>query len=381
MMDVAKVAFTGKLVSMTRREAAQRIAQLGGRTSDAIGRDTTMLVVGMDGWPLLPDGSVSQKLTRAQALAAQGSKIRIVSEERFLETLGLRNRNQSLRKSYTAEQICQIVNIDSTQLLRLEYAGLIHSDEGRFDFQDIVSLKTIAELISRGVKQQTIAKSIAQLASILPGTDRPLAQLKLVSEPSGRLLAEVEGLLIEPGGQIRLNFDADAEAESSVLHEPKPLAPPRMHEPDAEAVFARAVELEDEGLLEDAERAYRETLALDPSMASAHFNLANVLFALNKSEAAQERLRAALEHDPNFEMAWFNLACMHESRGEFEQAIKSYDRAIAIDPLYADAHFNLATCYERIGQLANAAHHWRTYLSLDNSSAWADHARRSLRQA
>ena len=377
MMDLAKVAFTGKLASMSRREAAKRIAEAGGATANSIGRDTTMLVVGMDGWPLLSDGSISQKLVRAQRLAAQGAEIQIISEERFLERLGLKSRTENIRKSFDAQQICELVGIDADQLRRLEYAGLIHSCDGQFDFQDIVSLKTIVELRGRGIKQQTIAKSMAQLASILPGTDRPLAQLKLVSEPSGKLLAEVEGVLIEPSGQIRLNFDGDPQA----AHQEASPRIRKIKEIDVEEIFSIAADLEEEERYEEAERAYRQVLAQVPTMFEAHFNLANVLIALNKTDAAQERLRVALEHNPSFEIAWFNLAALQESRGELDEAIRSLDKAVSIDPLYADAHFNLASCYERVGQLANAAHHWNAYLKIDRTSPWADQARRSLRQA
>ena len=376
-MDLAKVAFTGKLASMTRREASEHIAAKGGTTSNSIGRETTMLVVGMDGWPLLADGSVSQKLTKAQDLAKRGHRIQIIAEERFLEAIGLRSRKESLRKSYSAEQMCALVGIDADQLRRWEYAGLVHCSDDGFDFQDIVSLKTIAELVGRGVKQETIARSIQQLARILPGTDRPLAQLKLVSEPSGKVLAEVGGALVEPSGQIRLDFEGDQESSQFAS------APCRAigNDLDADGWYAQAVELEEQEQFEESERAYRRAITLAPGMADAHFNLANVLLALNKREAAEERLRVAIEQEPAFKMAWYNLACLQESRGAIEEAIRSLDRAVAIDPLYADAHFNLASCYERVGQMANAAHHWKAYLSLDNSSPWAEQARRGLRQA
>jgi len=375
MMDLARVAFTGKLASMTRQEAAKRVGDAGGAISSTIGRDTTMLVVGMDGWPLLADGSVSQKLTRAQRLAQQGAGINIVSEERFLERLGLKSQTRNFHKTYTAEQICDLVGIDPEQLRRLEYSGLIHSSDGQFDFQDIVSLKTIVELVARGIKHHTIARSIAQLSNILPGTDRPLAQLKLVGEPSGKLLAEVEGVLMEPCGQTRLNFDRRSDAADAAL------VNRRIKEFDAEELFSIAVDLEEEGRFVEAERTYRQAIAQEPSMAAGHFNLSNVLVALNRPEAAKERLHVALEHDPNFETAWFNLACLQESSGQLDDAIKSLSRAVSIDPHYADAHFNLASCYERVGQLANAAHHWNEYLRLDNTSPWAEQARRKLHQA
>jgi tetratricopeptide (TPR) repeat protein len=402
---LARVSFTGQLASITRKEARDIVQSAGGQTVSTVSRRTSMLVVGMDGWPLLPSGEIASKLQKAEELRAAGAPIRIASEEVFLEAAGLRERQPELRKTYTADQICSLVHIDRTTLARWEALGLIRSCGGaeaaRFDFQDIISLRTIAELVHAGVKPDVIGRSIRRLASILPGTDRPLTQLKLVSERGhdGGLLAEIEGALVAPDGQILLNFDQPeslaeeiaAPAATATTRDkgyPAIAPPPRtlpLRDPDEQQLasaddwFERGCEMEEAGEYEPALEAYRRAVMLRAHNPEAHFNIANVLLALNRREAAEERFRVALEQDRTLAAAWYNLASVQEAAGRLNEAITSLKQAIHIAPGYADAQFNLASCYEQVGQLANAAHHWEQYLKLDSSSEWAMIARQRLR--
>jgi len=59
------VVFTGRLACMTRAEAFEVVRQHGGTPSQAVTRQTNVLVVGELGWPLLDDGRPSNKLSRA----------------------------------------------------------------------------------------------------------------------------------------------------------------------------------------------------------------------------------------------------------------------------------------------------------------------------
>lgn len=421
---LARVSFTGQLASITRKEARELVQAAGGQTDATVSRRTTMLVVGMDGWPLLPSGEIASKLQKAEELREAGAPIRIASEEEFLEAAGRRERQPELRKTYSADQICSLVKIDRTTLSRWQALGLVRgSDRAGFDFQDIVSLRTIAELVHAGVKPDVIGRSMRRLANILPGTDRPLAQLKLVSEHGehGGLLAEIEGALVSPDGQIMLNFDQPESIAEEIAHgaPPTPKSPtspapttesvsrcafaaapsvpasrstrltatPRslpLRDPDEQQLasaddwFERGCELEESRENDFALDAYRRAVMLHPVFPQAHFNMANVLLALGRRDAAEERFRVALEQDHNLAAAWFNLSNVQESAGRISEAIASLKRAIKVAPGYADAHFNLASCFEQVGQLANAAHHWEQYLKLDSSSEWARIARQRL---
>ena len=59
------VAFTGRLVCMTRAEAFEVVRSHAGTPSQNVTRRTNVLVVGELGWPLLDDGRPSNKLSIA----------------------------------------------------------------------------------------------------------------------------------------------------------------------------------------------------------------------------------------------------------------------------------------------------------------------------
>ncbi|MHC5002727.1 MAG: tetratricopeptide repeat protein [Planctomycetota bacterium] len=374
---LARVAFTGKLASMSRREAASIVSELGGRVTSTVSRLTSLLVVGMDGWPLLPDGAVSRKLRRAEQLRGAGGSLAILSEREFLELVGRSERDAQLRKGYPADRIVELAGIDTETLRRWELLGLVRSADGLYDFQDIVSLRCIARLVRNGVSPSVIGRNVRALADVLPGTERPLAQLSIVVADRGTLLAELGECLVDPGGQLHLNFDAPATREEAPVA-PSPFDAEGPAAPDAESWLDRGHAWEEQEEHERAAEAYRKALSIQPHFPEAQFNLGNTLRALGRLEAAEERYRTALEQDPELAEAWYNLADVQEEVGRVAEAAASLAEAVRISPTYADAHFNLAACCEQIGRFDDAARHWRAYLGLDPSSEWAAYARQRL---
>jgi DNA polymerase-3 subunit epsilon len=73
------IAITGILFSLCRREAMQRIVNLGGRNQDKVNSFTDFLVHG--------ESSGTTKEKKALRLAAEGCPIRILSEMEFLQVL------------------------------------------------------------------------------------------------------------------------------------------------------------------------------------------------------------------------------------------------------------------------------------------------------
>jgi tetratricopeptide (TPR) repeat protein len=373
-LSSARVVFTGGLASLSRCEATDIVQRAGGTVTSTVSRRTSMLVVGMRGWPLLEDGTVSRNLARAELLNERGADIAIISESMFAELAGLAPDRSPLNKTYGTEQVCQLLGLDRRSLQRWEALDLIRSANGRYDFQDIVSLRTIAGLIAQGVATQTIIRSVHGLAEVLPGTQRPLAQLQIVEE-SGDLLAEMEDAFVAPDGQLILNFDPRQQAPVEVL----PLSVEDDQEPDSpEALFQRGRDNELEEHFQRAVEAYRRALALRPRFPEAHVSLANALRAMGRLEAAQEHLLLAVGQAPSLAAAWYNLADILEEQGDMDQAIDSLQAAIEQDPTFADAHYDLALYCEETGRVEEARRHWRTYLKLDPSSPWADMARRYL---
>ncbi|MCZ6782490.1 MAG: tetratricopeptide repeat protein [Proteobacteria bacterium] len=372
----ARVAFTGRLATMTRRQAHDLVRSAGGVPASSVSSRTAYLVIGMHGWPLTDDGRMSAKLQQAERLRARRGRIRIISEVGFLELAGRRERRPAVRKGYPLDRVSALVGVDPATIERWEYLGLVRSEAGTYDFQDIVSLQTIASLVKRGVRPQSIQQSLTALASFVGGTDRPLAQLKIVASDSGELLAQVGETLIAPDGQQQLDF---APASGPPDESPR-LDPPRGD--NADDLFDRAVWLEEEEQYDEAADAYRRTIALAPDRSEAYFNLGNVLRATDRTEGAEELYRLAVALDPADELAWYNLADLQEESGRYDEAIASLRTAVGACPTFADGHFNLASFLEQVAQFDEAASHWQAYVRLDPHSEWADVARAHLeRQA
>jgi len=356
---------------MSQEEACRLVREAGGEPTPGISRKTSMLVVGMCGWPLLPDGGVGSKLKRAEELRRRGCEIRILSEEAFLELLGRKNRHQSeVPKTHSAAEVCKRLKLSPEALQRWEQFGLIRPVNGLYDFQDLVSLRTIAELVERGVRPEVIAQSLQSLISILPGVDQPLAQLKIVAENPKALHVDLGEFLMEPNGQLLINFDEAPRREAAIV--------PLHATPSGEEWFEHGQMCEEVENYSDAVEAYRRATSSQPRFPAAWFNLGNALRMLGQLDAAAEAYREASGQDAAMAAAWYNLADVQEEQGKLADAVKSLRAALEASPSYADARFNLAFCYERLQQRKEARFHWEAYLKLDASSEWAKIARRHL---
>jgi tetratricopeptide (TPR) repeat protein len=367
LLRSARVTFTGRLASLPREEAERLVRASGGRVVDQVSRGTSFLVVGMGGWPLSPEGAKNYKLRQTERINRDGPRIRVLSEIEFLEAVGLRDR-PPLRKTQAADDIVRVLGIDHQTLRHWQALGLVRAVEGRYDFQDLVSLRAIAELIKNGIRPDVISRSLHDLATLLPDTDRPLAQLKIVADGPKSLLADLDEHLIAPNGQLVMNFDAPAPAA------PEAVVPHRT----ADEWLARGEQFEQNEDFEAAADAYERAISRSPEFAEAHFNLGNVLRALDQPLDAMASFRIALRHDPLMVEASYNLADIQEERGDIEAALDSLQAAVRVDPFYADAHFNLARCLEAVGRKGEAVRHWKSYLRLDSTSEWAEFVRARL---
>jgi DNA polymerase III subunit epsilon len=84
----AEIVFTGALESMPRRTAMQLLADVGGRPSDRVTKETVYLVVGQLDFRMLREGEqLSAKMKRAEQLRAEGHPIEILCEADFVQLL------------------------------------------------------------------------------------------------------------------------------------------------------------------------------------------------------------------------------------------------------------------------------------------------------
>src|SRR5262245_41255285 len=162
-----QVAFTGRLATMTRSEAAALVASFGGEFAQSVHRQTDFLVVGQEGLPLTKRGGLTNKLRKARLLQATGSPV-ILSEEDFFARLGLDARSGDVHRLYSTAQLCRLLRVPRDRMRGWLRAGLIQPAETThgvdfFDFQQVTSVKTLCDLAAAGVKPPQIRKSLEQL--------------------------------------------------------------------------------------------------------------------------------------------------------------------------------------------------------------------------
>jgi BRCA1 C Terminus (BRCT) domain len=194
------VAFTGRLACMTRAEAFEVVRSHGGTPSQAVTRQTNVLVVGELGWPLLDDGRPSNKLSRAGSYG-----IPVVSERRFLEWIG-KVVPDSLHRTYSADQIAALSKLSSSTVEELVRFGLLDPRGGLFGFCDLASARQISKLFAHGIALSEIIRSVKEIRHWLPEADlsnlrlRPTHHTIEIEQPEGR--TDKRGQFVLPSARL-----------------------------------------------------------------------------------------------------------------------------------------------------------------------------------
>jgi tetratricopeptide (TPR) repeat protein len=367
-----QVVIIGRLVSLTRAEARQAIAQSGGEFSDRVTRSTGIVVLGARGPHFQPNGRPLLQLARARRMVQEGQTLEIWQEDTWLESLGLFPASDGVRKRFTAGQIVETLQISRATFDRWLAYRLVRplDDSGPiplFDFQQVTAARTLAELGRGGVRLTQIKKAVAQLAQWLPSAEIDLTDLSLAEDARRIIVRTPNGSWAEPSGQLLLDFDADKDCEVVSLARP---------ETQSEA-FDRALACEDERP-QEAAAIYRQIIAEHGAHPTLAFNLGNALYAADDLAGAVVHYRQATELAPQHAGAWNNLANVLAELNQLEEALDAYRRALSINPRLADARFNLAQTLIELGRRDESVLHWRAYLANDTDSSWADYARDQL---
>jgi predicted TPR repeat methyltransferase/DNA-binding transcriptional MerR regulator len=374
-LDGQCVALTGRLASMTHAEATECLTQQGATVSRYVTHGTTLVVVGAGTYPVNRRGRLSRSLETARSLQAAGHPVVIISEDELLRRLH-GDRASTVCQWYSPLELTRILDVTPDRLLNWVRCGLLVPSEWRgvtpyFDFRQVSRARHLLELVTVGVSSAAIRRTLMQLRRWSPGVDEALASLSHLKQDGGRLYFErSDGALLEPTGQQLFRFDEVPD------HETIPFA--RESSPDA--LFAAAVQHEEQGEYSDAVQAYYRLLDAQGPDPVVCFNLANALYATGQMEAAAQRYRQVVELDPQYVEAWTNLGNVYAEQGEYPLAVEALRRAVDIGPQYADARYALADALTEIGAVDEARPHWEAYLRAEPGGEWADHARSQLRE-
>jgi tetratricopeptide (TPR) repeat protein len=137
----------------------------------------------------------------------------------------------------------------------------------------------------------------------------------------------------------------------------------KAHAPAIPGVFAAALQYHQAGRLKEADRLYRQCLAVNPGHADSLHLLGVVAQAEGHHNRAVELIGKAIAINPREASYHSNLGTALWKLGQFDAAIACYRRALGLRPDYAKAHFNLATVLWKQRRLDEAEAVYRAALT------------------
>jgi len=386
-----QVAFAGKLGAMNRREARRIVRAAGGTMVERLDASVDLIVIGAD---QKPSDNYSELLSDEVLEAAGKGSLEIISETEFWQRLGEVEAETDARRLYTPAMLSELLGVPLSTIRRWHRRGLITPFRqvnrlAYFDYEEVASAKHLAQLIAAGKSPREIEAKLGRLAEMFPTLQRPLSQLSIMIEGHSLLLRQGEGL-VEPGGQMRIDFaaieSASDERESELgqqelLSFPSPenhseLAAGTWSTP--EEFLEAAIDCEDEGKLAQAIEVYRAMLlALGPAP-DICFRLAELLYQTGELAVARERYYMAVELDPEYVEARASLGCVLVELRQASMAEAAFRGALEHHPDYPDVHFHLARLLDEQERPEESLEHWSRFLQLAPRSPWADEARERL---
>lgn len=324
-----RVALAGKLSGMSKRDAQQLIRQHGGVVCEKPDAGISLIVIGEEELPLGEVVGSDDFLSTEIREAAEAGDIEIISESELWRRLGMVDleEDHGIQRLYTTAMLANLLDVSTAVIRRWQRRGLIvPAKEVRrlayFDFQEVSTARRLAQLLGEGISPRALEQKLESLARFLPGAKRRLDQLSIIVEGKQLLLRQGDGL-VDPGGQLRFDFEADEqglsasddayEDEPAILSVTADAAGSDLTDLGGlvstdqatcgfspEEILRRAAELEDNGELSLAAEHYRSVLVAAGPSAEVNFRLAELLYRMGDVEAARERYYMTIELDEDF---------------------------------------------------------------------------------
>jgi len=266
---------------------------------------------------------------------------------------------------FSVRQVSDMLDLSPRQIRALVADGAITPTIGvrgkfLFSFQDLVVLRSVADLIRSGVALHKVRAAVTSLLDQLPDS----ASLTAASlDASGTsVVVSVDTTTWDPVTR-QLVLDLDVEATTNHITSIADMPPPAASERTATEWYVYADEIESSDP-RAAEEAYRRAIEIDGTFAEAHLNLGRLLHAAGAVREALDEYRAAGIIDGEDAVTHYNIGVASQDLGDLDDAVAAYERAIELAPRFADARYNLATLYEELGDTALALQHLHAYRDL-----------------
>lgn len=269
--------------------------------------------------------------------------------------------------AYSTKDTAELVGLTQSLVRSCVREGLLDAQPDefplRFSFQDLTVLKTIKQLVVRGV---SIRRARRQL-SVLRARDPVASLASLAIEVHGGhvVIRDKQQIWRADSGQLVFAFEfLDPLGEIAQMPHPAPLPGPQfLASLTADEWFDKALALE-ESDAKQAMVAYQQVLKQRPQCTESLINLGRLHAEDADVDAARDCFEQALQIDPCEATALYNLGVIAQDTGRDEAAIAYYGRALRFDSELAEAHYNLATIFDKSGDARAAIRHINEFRKL-----------------
>lgn len=135
--------------------------------------------------------------------------------------------------------------------------------------------------------------------------------------------------------------------------------------PAVQNTLADALRHHQGGRLAEAERLYREILAIDPNHADSLHLLGMIAYQMGSHDIAVDLIERAIKGNAKVSYYHCNLGLVLSAQGKLDAAIAHYRQALALQPDYVEACNNLGNALMDQGKLEEAVACYRRGLALD----------------
>ncbi|MGO9467835.1 MAG: tetratricopeptide repeat protein [Isosphaeraceae bacterium] len=139
----------------------------------------------------------------------------------------------------------------------------------------------------------------------------------------------------------------------------------------ADAAHLLGVVFHQQGQSAKAIELISKAVALRPSVAAFHANLAEAYRAIGQFERAAGCCRTALQLWHDYPEAHNNLGLALQALGRTDEALEHFEAALALRPDDAMTHSNIGTVYRVLGKTDEALEHFRRAVALNPNLAQA----------
>jgi tetratricopeptide (TPR) repeat protein len=246
--------------------------------------------------------------------------------------------------NYSLRRVCRIVRLSPSVVATLIGAGVVAPARGRrgaleFSFRDLSVLRGLARAQPTALKRGALRLRAAE------GT-------RLVARGTRPVVLERDGTAWDAEtGQLLIDFDAEHAGAARVV-----VMKEGVEDRASSSLLDAAIALE--GRDPDAAmRAYRQTIAADPTVEDAYLNLGALLEEGERLEQALEVYLDGAARCPGSALLRFNCGVAFQLLSAYREAEEWYLAALALDPALPDAHHNLAIIYLELGEEQRAIRH------------------------